>query len=101
MATTLKQQLEELTTLKHRLAVWEMLAAHLDDNFLSKDGRAAAKALRVTDCLVERVPEAVVEEIMMGLGEGSIASIKREIERIESQEIIIPRGQTNEPNSPA
>ncbi len=101
MATTLKQQLEELTKTKHRLAVWEALAAHLDDNFLSKDGRAAAKALRVPDCLVELVPEAVIEEIMMELGSGPVATLQKEINRIESQEIIIPRGQADEPKPPA
>jgi hypothetical protein len=94
---TIKDQIDKLTELKHRRAVWEAITTYLDDNFLSKDGRAAPKALKVPDCLVELVPESTVESVMQALGEGPLLELGQSIEAIENQEVVIvPGGKRNE-----
>jgi hypothetical protein len=86
---TLKESIDELTKLKHRLAVWEAMSSFLDDNFLSKDGRKAPRALKVPDCLVELVSEDTVESVLQAIGEGPISDLQKEIATIESQEVVV------------
>ena len=86
---TLKEQLEKLTSLKHRLAVWEALHAHLDDTFVSKDGRGASKAIKAIGCPVERVPEETIEDVLQAIGDGPITELKAEIDEIEGQQVIV------------
>ncbi len=89
---TLREQLDKITGLKHRLAVWEAISAFLDDNFLSKDGRQAPKGLKVPDCAPEVVPESTVEDVMQAIGKGPIADLQEEIAAIENQEVVIMTG---------
>jgi hypothetical protein len=91
MSLTLKQQMEKVTSLKHRQAVWEAVFAYLDENFITKDeGRGNVKAIRATDCLPELVPEEVVEEVIQAVGE-SITTLKLSIEEIENQKLTVIR----------
>jgi hypothetical protein len=83
--TTFKDQQKKLTDCQHKLAVWEFLYAHLDTNYISKDGRNVEKALRVPDCLVELVPEDAVEDILKFISEGPIAEFQGSIDAIENQ----------------
>lgn len=86
---TLKEQLEKLTNLKHRLAVWEAMHSHLDEQFVSKDGRGAQKAIRVPNCPVEVVPEETIEDVLQAIGEGPISELKAQIDEIENQEVVV------------
>jgi len=85
---SLKDQIAELTSAKHRLAVWELLYAHLDSNYVPKDSGAPQKAIRVPDCAVELVPHEVIEEILQTLSDGPIKEQHEEIARIENQEVL-------------
>lgn len=85
--TTFKEQQKKLTDSQHKLAVWEFLYSHLDTNYISKDGRNVEKALRVSDCLVEMVPEDTIEDILKFISEGPITEFREHIENIENQEI--------------
>ena len=85
--STFKDQLERLTTAKHKLAVWEALVSYLDDNFLSKDGRDASKGLLADECVEERVPEGTIDDVMNEIIEGSLSNIQAEISAIESSEV--------------
>jgi hypothetical protein len=87
--STLKEQVEKLTALKHRLAVWEAAHAHLDEHFVAKDGRTAQKAIRVPNCSVEVVPEETVEDVLQAIGDGPIAELKAQIEEIENQQVVV------------
>ena len=87
--STLKEQLERLTALKHRLAVWEAIHHHLDENFVAKDGRGALKAIRVPDCQVEVVPEETIEDVLQAVGDGPIAELKAQIDEIENQQVVV------------
>lgn len=90
---TLRDQLHNLTRLKHRLAVWEALHAYLDENFVAKDGRPAQKSLKVPDCLVDVVSEDEIEDVMKALAEGPVTDLRAEISAIENQEVtILPGG---------
>lgn len=91
--------MNELVQLKHRLAVWEAMTTFLDDNFLSKDGRSAPKAIKVPDCLIELVPEDTIESVLLAVGEGPIAEIKALIDKIENQEVIILSPESKSPNA--
>ena len=93
---TIKAHIEKLTALKHRLAVWESLTQFLDENFISKDGRDAPKALKVTDCLVDTVPEETIESVFQAIGEGPISELSEQIRELESQEVTIISGGYNE-----
>lgn len=86
---TLKEQLSKLTSLKHRLAVWEALHAHLDESFIGKDGKSATKAIRVPDCSVEVVPEETIEDVLQALGDGPISELREQIAEIENQQVVI------------
>lgn len=86
---TIKETIEKLVTLKHKLAVWEALHAHLEEFFISKDGRAAQKAIKVNDCAVAIVPEDTIEDILQGIGDGPIKELRSEVEDIETQQVVI------------
>lgn len=97
---TLKEQIVELTRLKHRLAVWEMLASYLDENFIPKDGRKAPKSIRVPGTTDQLVPEETIESVLQALGEGPITELAGQIKVIEDQEVtIISPGGTDEQKS--
>jgi hypothetical protein len=87
---TLKEQLDLLTSHKHRLAVWEAVFQYLDDSFVAKDGRPPQKAIKAEGCATEIVPEDIVEEILGYLSEGPIKDLKAKIATVESQEITPP-----------
>jgi predicted Fe-Mo cluster-binding NifX family protein len=87
--STLKEQLERLTNLKHRLAVWEAVHAHLDEQFISKDGRKAQKAIKVPGCSVPVVPEETIEDVLQAVGDGPITELQGQIAEIENQEVVI------------
>jgi hypothetical protein len=89
LMATLKEQLNTLTSLKHRLAVWEALHDHLNENFISKDGQKATKAIRVPDSSVEVVPEETIEDVLQALGDGPISELQRQIAEIENRQVII------------
>lgn len=84
---TLKEQLEELGSKRRRLAVWEMLHAHLDENFVPRDGGRAPKAIKLDDG--DLVPEDIIEDVIQALGDGPIATLKGEISAIENQEVVV------------
>lgn len=86
---TLKDQLEELTKLKHRLAVWEAIHATMGERFLSKDGRPAPEGLRVPNCPIELVSEDTVEDVLQNIAEGPISDIQTQIDHIENREVIV------------
>lgn len=92
---TLKESIDQLTRRKHRLAVWEAVSAFLDENFLSKDGRSAPRALKVPDCLIELVPEETIESVLQAIGEGPVADLQQEIMMIENQEVVILSGENS------
>lgn len=83
--TTFKEQQKKLTDSQHKLAVWEFLYAHLDANYISKDGRTVEKALRVPDCLVELVSEDAIEDILRFISDGQITKFRSDIAAIENQ----------------
>jgi hypothetical protein len=91
---TLKEQIAQLTVSKHRLAVWEALHAYLDGNFVARDGSQAQKALKVPDCMVEVVPEDVIEQILQSIGDGPIKELRATIDAIENREIEFKKGTT-------
>ena len=84
---TLKERLSQLTELKHRLAVWEALYGYLDDSFISKAGTLPRKAIKASGCLVEVVPEEIIEEILSHIASGPIDELKAGITEIEDAEI--------------
>jgi len=86
---TLKEQLAQVNHLKHRLAVWEALHAHLDDSFIGKDGKSATKAIRVPDCAEEVVPEETIEDVLQAIGDGPISELREQISEIENQQVVI------------
>ncbi len=85
---TLKERLDELTKLRHRLAVWEAAHSMLEEQFTSKDGRKAGKAIRVPECAIPVVPEETIEDVLRTIGEGPISEIREKIAEIESQEVV-------------
>lgn len=93
---TLKEKLKELTSKQHELAVWEAMYAHLDDNFVSKDGREA-KLIKVPDCLEEIVSEATIDQVLQNMAEGPIKGLRDAIAAIEGQEISGGSNATKEP----
>jgi len=86
---TLKDQLQQLNERRHRLAVWEMVFAYMDETFISRDGRPAEKGIRAVDAMPDKVPEEVIEAILQEIGDGPITTLKGEIEAIENQEIAV------------
>jgi hypothetical protein len=84
---TLKEQIQELIKMKHRLAVWEAIYSLMDERFISKDGRKAS-AIRVPNCEVELVSEETIEAVLQAIGDGPIAEIQTQIDSIENQQII-------------
>lgn len=88
---TFKEQIASLTAAKHRLAVWEMLYAHLDSNYVPKDSGTVQKAIRVADCPVDIVPSEVIEGVLQELSDGPIKDLHDEIVEVEGQEVVLPR----------
>ena len=86
---TLKEQLDTLTGLKHKLAVWEALYSLIDEQFIAKDGRAAQRAIRVPNCAVELVPEETIEDVLQAIGSGPIGELRKQIDDIENQEVVV------------
>lgn len=86
---TFKQQQAALVKAQHELAVWEFLYFHLDENYISKDGRVVEKGLRVPGCLVELVPEDTIDEILSLIGTEMVAELKATVEEIENQELVV------------
>lgn len=85
---TFKNQLENLTQLKHKLAVWEAVYSLLDEQFVTKDGRSASRIIKAPDCMVERVSEDTIEDVLQTIGDGPISELKKQIAAIEDQEVI-------------
>lgn len=86
---TFKEQQQALVQAQHELAVWEFLYSHLDDNYISKDGRTVERGLRVPGCLVDLVSEDTIDGILTNIGEEKIAKLRARIEEIENQELVI------------
>lgn len=91
---TIKEHLDKLTDLKHRLAVWEALHEFLDDGgFVSKDeGRPASRAIQVPDCVVPVVPEETIESILQSIAEGPLQQLRDQISELENQTINVVGG---------
>lgn len=87
--STFKEQLEKLTSLKHRLAVWEAIYDQMDSLFIKRDGRTATKAIRVPNCVVETVAEETVEDVLQNIAEGPIAELKEQIKEIEDEPMVV------------
>lgn len=87
--STLKEQLEELTKLKHRLAVWEAIHYLVDEKFISKDGKRGVSAIRVPNCVVEVVHEEMVESVLQEIGDGPIAELQAQVDSIENQQVVV------------
>ncbi len=90
-----REQIDELMRLKHRLSVWETIAGYLDENFVSKDGRKAPKAIRSPGAPQEVVPEETIESVLQAIGEGPIAELTEQVNAIENQEVILSGGKKN------
>jgi hypothetical protein len=88
---TIKEQIKVLTSLQHTLAVWEALAEYLDETFLPQDGKMAPKAIRADGCVVEIVPEDVVDSVFMSIGK-TVEGLKRQIDEAENMEMV-PAGK--------
>ena len=87
---TFKEQLDKITGLQHRLAVWGSIYAYIEENFASKDSGKPKMALKAPGCIVDRVPEDVIDEVLQELAEQHIEVIKEEIALVESQEVSSP-----------
>lgn len=86
---TLKELNDQVTALRLQLAVWESVEYHLQENYLSKDQRLAQKAIKVPDCLVELVPEEVINQIVSEIGTVYITSLRNKINELEGQPLTI------------
>jgi len=93
---TFKEQQESLVKSQHTLAVWEFLYAHLDDNYISKDGRNVEKALRVPECLIDIIPEDTIDEILTSISADQISVLRSKIEAIQNQELVILDKEDND-----
>ena len=86
---TFKEQQQALIKHQHLLAIWEYVYEHLDDNYISKDGREVEKGLRAPGCLVDLVPEDVIDEVLMSISAGPIEELKKRVDNIQNQELVI------------
>jgi len=86
---TFKEQQEALVRAQHELAIWEFLYAHLDDHYISKDGRVVEKGLRVPGCLVPMVPEDTIDEVLTTIGAEKVSLLRARVEEIENQELVV------------
>ena len=86
---TLREQQEALVKTQHLLAIWEFLFAHLDDNYISKDGRNVEKALRVPGCLIDLVSEETIDEVLTSINVDCISKLKAQVEAMENQELVV------------
>ncbi len=85
---TRREQVEELTKLKHRLTVWQAIYRLVDERFISKDGRKVG-GIKVQGCADELVPEETIESVLQEIGEGPIALLSANIESIENQQVVV------------
>ncbi len=93
---TFKEQQKALTESQHKLAVWEFLYKFLDENFIARDGGNPKKAIKAYDCLIEIVPEDIIEDVLQYLAEDKIAPIQQTIKTINDQEmVIVPNEKEN------
>lgn len=80
--------------LKERLAVWEVVRIYLTLEFLPRDERAAKHSI-VVDALLglagkdTTVRPETITKLVAEIEEGPIASLRRELENIEQQELSI------------
>jgi hypothetical protein len=87
---TLKEQLDELTGLKHRLAVWEAVHSMLEEQFTARDGRKTdVKAIRVPNCSIPVVPEETVEDVLQAIGDGPIKDLRAVIDEVEGRQVVV------------
>ena len=86
---TFKEQQEALVRAQHELAVWEFLYAHLDEHYISKDGRAVEKGLKVPGCLVPMVQEDTIDDVLTAIGEEKVSLLRVRVEEIENQELVV------------
>ncbi len=86
---TFKEQQEMLTTAQHQLAVWEALYKFIDENFIAHDGGNPKKAIAAHDCLVQVVPEDVLEGILQNLAKEKIEPLRGTIQQINNQEVVV------------
>lgn len=89
MPTTFKEQQEILTSSQHQLAVWEALYRFLDENFVAHDGGQPKKAIATHDCLVQIVPEDVIENVLKTLAQDRIIPLQGAINSINNQEVVV------------
>lgn len=86
---TFKEQQDSLVKAQHELAVWEFLYAHLDEHYISKDGRVVEKGLRVPGCLIPMVPEETIDEVLTAIGAEKVSLLRARVEEIENQELVV------------
>jgi hypothetical protein len=89
LPTSFKDQQEQLTSAQHHKAVWEALYKFLDENFIAHDGGNPKKAIAAHDCLVQVVPEDVIEDVLRAIAQEKIQPIEKTMEKIMSQEVVI------------
>lgn len=89
MPTTFKDQQKLLTEAQHQLAVWETLYKFLDENFISRNGSTPKKAIMAHDCLIQVVPEDILEEVLRIFAQEKIAPLQQAIQSINDQEVVI------------
>lgn len=84
---TLREQNEQLSILKKRLAVWEAIYSLTDEKFISKDGRKVS-GIKVPGA-DEIVPEEMIEEVLQSISDEAITKLLEEIDAIENQQVIV------------
>lgn len=86
---TFKEQQSMLTEAQHQLAVWEALYKFLDEQFISRNGNTPKKAIMAHDCLIQVVPEDILEEVLKSLAQEKIAPLQQTIDSINNQEVVV------------
>lgn len=82
-----------LTSSQHQLAVWEALYRFLDENFIAHDGGEPKKAIMAHDCLIQVVPEDILEDILNNLSQEKIVPLQKAIKEINEHEVVVmPKG---------
>lgn len=85
---TFKEQQEALVKAQHELAIWEFLYAHLDEHYISKDGRTVEKGLKVPGCLVPLASEDTIDEVLTHIAEEKVSALQELVADIENQELV-------------
>ncbi len=86
---TFKEQQQLLTEYQHKKAVWEALFRFLDDNFVAHDGGEPKKAIMVHDCLIQVVPQDLLEDILNSISKEKILPLQQALDQINNQEITV------------